>query len=72
MDILQLVEPSSSSRARAGAVSAPERVTRMGLPATEALRPEPALVIAHDFAAVGAVLQVGRNWRLDHLPDLAG
>ena len=33
-----------------------------------ALRPEPALMIAHDLAAVGAVFQVGRNLRLRHSP----
>jgi hypothetical protein len=37
----------------AGAVCALERGTRLGLPATETLRPEPALMIAHDLAAVG-------------------
>ena len=35
---------------------------------THALRAEPAFVIAHDLAAVGAVFQVGRNLRLRHSP----
>jgi len=35
----------------------------------EALRTEPAFVIAHDLAAFGAVLQVGRDRRLRHRPE---
>ena len=46
---------------------APERVTSRL--AAEALRPEPAFMIAHDLAAVRTVFQVGRNRRLDHVPS---
>ena len=63
---------AKSARAReAGprAMRASERVTGR-LPA-EALRTEPALVIAHDLAAVGAVFQVVRDRRLWHSPGVA-
>jgi hypothetical protein len=40
---------------------ASEGVTGLRLPPVEALRAEPALVIAHDLPAVAAVFQVGRH-----------
>ena len=50
-----------------GAVRAPERITRLRLAPAEALRPEPALMIANHLPAVGAVLQVGRHRGPGHL-----
>ena len=49
-----------------------ERSAWLRLPAAEALRAEPALVIAHHLSAVGAVFQVGRHRRLWHSSGYRG
>ena len=52
-------------------MSATKRRTRSRLPAAEAVRSKPALVIAHDLAAFGAAFQIGRHRRRRHSQRLA-